>query len=452
VGAADNLPPASAPVTADALVWPPPATDLDVLWLDDAPPPASSVAPPASSVAAPADRSVPLSQLRSGVTVEWHDAVALLQQVIDQLAPDRTRPPAGSLPGLDEIAIESSGRLAITLGPPGEAFVKGLGRLLNEVLQSNPAPANLRLLAWQAASDSAAPLHLDEFGRQLAGWERPNRAAALRALYERAASAKPGAGVPEIRVAPIAAPVAEPATIEHPPAPVDSRRKRLIVYASIAAGVFIAAAALVLFSTRTPAARAIAAPKVLVAREAAAPEAPAIAASRGLDIELPHTTRGRRLRGITTARGASMLPSGRHAQSTASTPNRLTGNSRAADADTLEQPPLELFGEAAPIPIAPSIYTSDDRAVVEPQLIRPYLPFRPRVGTPPDALGVLELVIDTHGAVESVHLNSPDNRYRERWWVFAAKNWQFRPAMKNGVPVRFLQRIPLTDLNMLEPQ
>jgi hypothetical protein len=445
VGAADNLPPASAPVTADALVWPPPATDLDVLWLDDAP-------PPASSVAAPADRSVPLSQLRSGVTVEWHDAVALLQQVIDQLAPDRTRPPAGSLPGLDEIAIESSGRLAITLHPPGEAFVKGLGRLLNEVLQSNPAPANLRLLAWQAASDSAAPLHLDEFGRQLAGWERPNRAAALRALYERAASAKPESGVPEIRVAPIAAPVAEPATIEHPPAPVDSRRKRLIVYASIAAGVFIAAAALVLFSTRTPAARAIVAPKVLVAREAAAAsETLPIAASRGRDIELPHTTRGRRVRGIATARDASMLPSG-HAKRTASSPSRLMGNQMAADTDTLEQPPLELFGEAAPIQIAPSIYTSDDRAVVEPQLIRPYLPFRPRAGTPPDALGVLELVIDTHGAVESVHLNSPDNRYRERWWVFAAKNWQFRPAMKNGVPVRFLQRIPLTDLNMLEPQ
>ncbi len=89
---------------------------------------------------------------------------------------------------------------------------------------------------------------------------------------------------------------------------------------------------------------------------------------------------------------------------------------------------------------------------MEPQLIRPYLPFRAHTGTPPDALGVLELVVDAHGTVESVHLNSPDNRYRERWWVFAAKNWQFKPAMKNGTPVRFLKRIPLTDLNMLEPQ
>ena len=54
--------------------------------------------------------------------------------------------------------------------------------------------------------------------------------------------------------------------------------------------------------------------------------------------------------------------------------------------------------------------------------------------------------------METVHLRSPGNRYRERWWVFAAKQWVFQPALKDGKPVRFLKRIPLTDLNMLEPQ
>jgi hypothetical protein len=61
-------------------------------------------------------------------------------------------------------------------------------------------------------------------------------------------------------------------------------------------------------------------------------------------------------------------------------------------------------------------------------------------------------MIDTHGEVETVHLYSPGNRYRDRWWLFAAKQWQFQPAFKNGTPVRFLKRIPLTDLNVLEPQ
>ena len=94
---------------------------------------------------------------------------------------------------------------------------------------------------------------------------------------------------------------------------------------------------------------------------------------------------------------------------------------------------------------------SDD-AIVEPVLIRPYLPIQAPPGTPLDSLGVLELWINTHGNVESVHLKSPGNRYRERWWVFTAKSWQFQPATKNGKPIRFLKRIPLTDLNVLEPQ
>ncbi len=217
MGAPENLHPATAKPASDALIWPPPVADMDVLWLDDDHPPAA-VAPSSSDRAMPVsasdrlDRSVPLSRLRSpGVTVEWHDAVALLQQLVDQLAPDRARPPAGSVPALDAIKIEPSGRLVAALNPPGEPFVKGLGRLFNELLQSSPAPANLRLLAWQAASDSAAPIRLDEFGQQLAGWERPGRAAALVALHARAATAKPEVSVPVLPAEPTRTPIADAA-------------------------------------------------------------------------------------------------------------------------------------------------------------------------------------------------------------------------------------------------
>ena len=50
------------------------------------------------------------------------------------------------------------------------------------------------------------------------------------------------------------------------------------------------------------------------------------------------------------------------------------------------------------------------------------------------------------------HFDVPGRCYREAWWVFASKSWQFRPAMKDGKPVRFLKRIALTDLNLAEPQ
>jgi len=100
----------------------------------------------------------------------------------------------------------------------------------------------------------------------------------------------------------------------------------------------------------------------------------------------------------------------------------------------------------------PSVFSSADAGVSEPILVRPYLPPNPRTGTPSELLGMLEVLVDTNGAVETVHLRSPGNRYRERWWLFAAKQWQFQPALSNGKPVRFLKRIPLTDLNLLEPQ
>ena len=119
------------------------------------------------------------------------------------------------------------------------------------------------------------------------------------------------------------------------------------------------------------------------------------------------------------------------------------------------------FAQPAPAPrpaisaavvVDPVTYTSDDRSVIEPVLFKPYLPLKAGPGVTDDKLGVLELVIDTRGLVESVHLKSPGNRYRERWWVFAAKAWEFRPALKDGVPVRFLKRIALTDLNLADLQ
>ncbi len=445
VGAHENLHPATVQPASNGLIWPPPAADMDVLWLDDEHPPAavtSSSADRVMSLSRSADRSVPLSRLRSrGVTVEWHDAVALLQQLVEQLAPDRARPPDGSVPDLDAITIEPSGRLMATLNPPGEPFVKGLGRLLNELLQSNPAPANLRLLAWQAASDSAAPLRLDEFGRQLAGWERPGRAAALVALYARAASAKPDVSEPVLPAEPTRAPMPTPPAAIEAPKPDASRRKRRTLYFSAVACVALLAAGFAAYSIRQSGTDQI------VTSDAA-----------GSDIELPHMTPGRRLRSGAVVNRAleAVLPRRTDVPRAGALSNRQPQARTGASPGNLEPPQLRLelsAAEAPPISTPqPSIFTIDDSTVVEPQLIRPYLPFRAHTGTPPDALGVLELVVDTQGAVESVHLNSPDNRYRERWWVFAAKNWQFRPAMKNGTPVRFLKRIPLTDLNMLEPQ
>jgi hypothetical protein len=98
------------------------------------------------------------------------------------------------------------------------------------------------------------------------------------------------------------------------------------------------------------------------------------------------------------------------------------------------------------------IYTSADEGVTEPVPVRPYLPERVATGMAEGTSAVLELVVDSRGAVESVHLRSPNNHYRDRWWVSVAKNWQFRPALKDGQPVKFLKRVVISDASIGDPQ
>jgi hypothetical protein len=98
------------------------------------------------------------------------------------------------------------------------------------------------------------------------------------------------------------------------------------------------------------------------------------------------------------------------------------------------------------------VYSSGDEGVTEPVLLRPYLPEHPAPGTSPSEFGVLKLVVNGRGAVESVRLQSPSNRYHDRFWVSAAKTWRFQPALKDGLPVKFLKSIVITDRSLSDPQ
>ncbi len=97
------------------------------------------------------------------------------------------------------------------------------------------------------------------------------------------------------------------------------------------------------------------------------------------------------------------------------------------------------------------IYSTGDEGVTEPVALRQYLP-DPAPGTPPSRLGALMLVVDSQGVVESVRLQSPSNRYHDRFWVSVAKTWRFKPALKDGQPVKFLKRIAITEPPLTDPQ
>lgn len=97
----------------------------------------------------------------------------------------------------------------------------------------------------------------------------------------------------------------------------------------------------------------------------------------------------------------------------------------------------------APMRQAPRIYNSDDRNVVPPLPLKQQIPpFPGRVATA--KAGVLELVIDDTGSVESAMMRvSVDPQY-DRIAITAARSWQYQPAMVNGTPVKFLKRIQVS--------
>jgi hypothetical protein len=111
-------------------------------------------------------------------------------------------------------------------------------------------------------------------------------------------------------------------------------------------------------------------------------------------------------------------------------------------------PPPPAVAEAPPprVPapvLPPKVYSSDDRNVVPPQVIRQQIPAFPGRVTLRKT-GVLELVIDDNGNVESALMRVSVNPQYDRITTAAAKTWQYQPATVDGTPVKFIKRISVT--------
>ena len=474
----------------DALVWPP-ANEADVLWLEPHEPAASAsstaAAPAPLAIATPlpaqthpssaapvvggplvvpeAASSLSLAQLlATGVSMEWHDAVAIVSQLANQIAVDGRRSAAGALPALNAIRLDSDGAVHVQLDRiASESLTAGFGRVLQALLHDKPTPAKLRLLAWRATSDAGASLTFSEILGELQRWERPGRTDKLKELYERARVAGPPPSV-----------IFEPVNVDPPfvnPAPYPALPKvREIAAPSRRQVVLVVAGAIVCLTIGGVGAWLVARPGAVIATPPAAHVTAAPAPVPAVDPPSGGRAVGRSPRNAARlparAAPAQVAPTG-----TAPASNRvetgqpgatpiappLSSSPRATVDGSVSTPagtaPTVSLSAVVPVPpqsLASSatnlqlykpdvqLYKSGDVGVTEPVLVKPYLPLRAQPPIPDSALGVLELVVDARGMVESVHLKSPANRYREKWWLFTAKDWRFEPAKKNGMPVRFL--------------
>jgi TonB family protein len=97
-------------------------------------------------------------------------------------------------------------------------------------------------------------------------------------------------------------------------------------------------------------------------------------------------------------------------------------------------------------PAAPQVYSSEDADVVGPVEIRKQLPrWRPPSAQLVKATlkGLLEIVIDEQGNVESASLPRPVWATYDAELLKAARMWQFRPATRNGIPVKYRKMLEI---------
>ena len=106
---------------------------------------------------------------------------------------------------------------------------------------------------------------------------------------------------------------------------------------------------------------------------------------------------------------------------------------------TVQAPPPQV----AAAPRQPVIYSQDDKNVMPPVMLRQDIPQYPGRVTF-DRGGVLEVVIDINGAVESATMLEGVEALYNRLLLTAAKNWMYQPARLDGAPVKYRKRIQVT--------
>jgi hypothetical protein len=107
-------------------------------------------------------------------------------------------------------------------------------------------------------------------------------------------------------------------------------------------------------------------------------------------------------------------------------------------------PPPPMPEPAAPVmPQAPKLYGVGDPGVVAPvTIVQRVPPFRGKVLSA--GMGILEVIIDETGAVESARMRVPLNGAYDKLVLSAAKSWQYQPATVAGVPVRFRKMVQVS--------
>lgn len=370
------------------------------------------------------------------VQIQWHEAVAVVAGIATWAADLGVE----YLPDLDALGLSANGQPVADPGAAdGDQAVRQLGRAL-QLLLNDDAPDRLAELA-ALATRAHEKESVDKLESALRFYERPDRPAQLRALTARASSLE-RENEPPARAefehwqeqararASVGEPTAAaPSTTRH-----EKSRRRWVGAIAVAT-----CAAAVATAVRVPVYHeAMVAPLLRFLTPAAVhPEAgPEKPQGTGDERHAPARTPQSKV-------GRSTLPMVTHQPARPSAaPSGVAGSEpRETLVTTITEDPRD----ARPARVDPTqIYTAAVAGITPPTPVRQHLPSAPPRGRAAEEMGVLALTIDSNGMVERVQLVSPSSRFEDRMLVAAAKTWKFRPALLDGIPVRYRLEVRVT--------
>jgi hypothetical protein len=380
-----------------------------------------------------------------------------------------------AVPELHQIELSSEGEISLTGGVKTAEPVRRLGQLLQALLTQSAPPVQLRLVISQATAPQPAYGSIGEFSETLAYFERPGRAAVIRALHARALEALESieAGPPPTldTMAPLPGAAAKPPSIrQRRTAARGDRRPLLFLTVALVGAVSVVAAVFYAKIPRSVQQRHDVSKVVVKASDAVGSAllsgASALTERAGLG-RLVSTSEAGTVAAAApapkVAAPATAAPA-RHTHAAPRTPPAATFQVFDLDAqaplddvalparDVDPRPAARRNGSdlSASLPTLPfvsapdvQIYSPESDGVVPPVSVRPQfrrqLPENVNIAD----LGRIELIILEDGTVSSVKLLTPAS-VSDGMMLSAAKAWEFEPAQKDGHPVKFRKVVWMT--------
>lgn len=392
------------------------------------------------------------------VPLQWHEAVAIVRDVADAIAEGEI----WEVPASGSLAVDPEGTVHLLQSVPAReprvatdaGQVAELGRLLRELLPSSGAPQELVRLASNAG-EGPAPATPAEFSAALAFFERPSRDRDLQALAARLGEAQEQHRLKEELESLTRKARADGQPPPPPAAParrVSDRLNRVRKFLLLGGGgTAIVLAILGLLALGPSPGQSAQSDRAGAGRE-----------EKGFLARVRDTARSM----LGTSEPPAAAPAAEGAKVSTDSRKRprrspplmrrAIPEPRPVPAELPESVTVGQWEEVA-VPVAngtaaasfrdrDAVFDRGDEDVVPAVLVRPHLPTIPQSNGAGEAISALDVVISEDGHVERVRLvaTSPERRYYDAMILAAVKAWIFQPASRNGQPVKYRVRIPLT--------